>query len=143
MEPQIVTQEWLDAHPESALPIGALILNEGTGNVSYGSSNPETQRGTSVISQQQGAQAGTGAGVVPPPAPVAAVDEIKAPLEPEQDPNGEPRARYRGHIVLIDGEREVNGHMFHHIRCTDGCEYDLTDKEYATEVKVSFPSEKI
>lgn len=51
----------------------------------------------------------------------------------------EPRLRYRGKLVVADGERTVGAQTFKHIRLEDGSEQDLTDQEYATEVKLSYP----
>lgn len=52
---------------------------------------------------------------------------------------GEPRKRYRGQILIVDGKRTVGEQTFHHIKLADGSELDLTDAEYRTEVHVSYP----
>lgn len=61
---------------------------------------------------------------------------------PTEDNSTEPRKRYRGHVVLIDDMRTVGPQTFHHIRCDDGAEYDLTAVEYRTEVVRAYPPEK-
>lgn len=80
----------------------------------------------------------------------AAAAEIKAAEEAaaaaaEKVPGGapeEPRVRFHGQVVIADGERTVENQTFHHIKIEDGSEYDLTDAEYATEVKVAYPPVK-
>ena len=68
--------------------------------------------------------------VAPPGVAVASISK---------DPNAEPRKRYRGHVVLSESQRTVGAQTFNHIGIADGTEYDLTDKEYAAEVHVSYP----
>lgn len=58
------------------------------------------------------------------------------------DPNEEPRKRYRGQIVITDGFRDTDGGKVHHIRIADGSTYDLSDKDYLLEVKLSYPPHK-
>ncbi len=66
---------------------------------------------------------------------------VGAPTTPTVAGNTEPRLRYRGKIVLVDGSRTVGAQTFHHIRVEDGSEYDLTDLEYQTEVVMAYPSQ--
>lgn len=73
------------------------------------------------------------------PAEQAVPEPLAAPVE--TNTNKEPRKRYRGHIVEVDGMRTVGEQTFHHIRCEDGAEYDLTDLEYH-EVVVSYPPQQ-
>lgn len=54
----------------------------------------------------------------------------------------EPRKRYRGHVVVEEGLRTVEGHTYHHVKLDDGSEMDLSDGEYDTEVKMSYPPVK-
>lgn len=54
----------------------------------------------------------------------------------------EPRLRYRGQLVLSESERTVGKQTFRHIHIADGSEYDLTDLEYKTEVKMAYPPVK-
>lgn len=68
--------------------------------------------------------------VAPPGVAVASISK---------DPNAEPRKRYRGHVVISESQRTVGAQTFNHIGIADGTEYDLTDKEYAAEVHVSYP----
>lgn len=78
------------------------------------------------------------------PAEVAPVKEEApvAPVEPGSIADTEPRARYRGMVVMSESERTVGEQTFKHIVCDNGTEYDLTDAEYTTEVKVSYPPTK-
>lgn len=46
-----------------------------------------------------------------------------------------PKKTYNGLEVVSDGVREVNGKEVKHIRTSDGAEFDLTDEEYADQVK--------
>lgn len=79
-------------------------------------------------------------GTEAPAGGAAAAAPLQAPVE--TDAGGEPRKRYRGHVVLIDDMRTVGTQTFHHIRCDDGAEYDLTALEYKSEVKMAYPPEK-
>lgn len=63
------------------------------------------------------------------------------PAEEEKVSPTEPRLRYRGQLVLSESERTVGAQTFKHIRIADGSEYDMTDREYATEVRMSYPPE--
>jgi hypothetical protein len=77
------------------------------------------------------------------PAPESAKPEVGAAediIPPVAD--GEPRLRYRGQVVLSESERTVGRQTFKHIRIVDGSEYDLTNEEYANEVKLSMPPAK-
>lgn len=72
----------------------------------------------------------------------AQVASIAAPVEPGTAGDTEPRLRYRNQIVISESDRVVGEQTFKHIRCADGVEYDLTEKEYAGEVKMSYPSQE-
>lgn len=74
-------------------------------------------------------------------APIEPVVETSV-AEQEVAADTEPRKRYRGRVVLEDGERTVEGRTYHHIKLDDGSEMDLNDLEYDTEVKVSYPPVK-
>lgn len=69
-------------------------------------------------------------------------EEVPAPTTPAVVGGVEPRPRYRGQVILVDGPRTLGSQTFHHIRTEDGHEYDLTDAEYAGEVHVSYPPVK-
>lgn len=76
--------------------------------------------------------------VVPP-----AETEIVPPVEQGSEKDTEPRERYRGIVVLNKYDRTVGEQTFVHIVCIDGTEYDLTQVEAETAIKISFPSNTI
>lgn len=51
----------------------------------------------------------------------------------------EPRARYRGHLVIAETDRVVGEQTFKHITLDDGSQMDLDEKQYRTEVHISYP----
>lgn len=76
------------------------------------------------------------------PVDESAPSTITTPNATGIDPNAEPRKRYRGQIVMHESKRTVGTQTFNHIAIADGSELDLTDKEYAGEVHVSYPTQK-
>lgn len=49
-------------------------------------------------------------------------------------PDGSPVKKYMGKEVLAEGEREVNGKKYIHIRLIDGSTHDLTEEDYKLQV---------
>lgn len=45
-----------------------------------------------------------------------------------------PKLSYRGLLIVSSGFRTVENTKYRHIRCSDGTEYDLTEKEYKEQV---------
>lgn len=76
------------------------------------------------------------------PVDESAPSVITTPNVTSIDPNTEPRKRYRGQIVMHESKRTVGAQTFNHIVVADGSELDLTDKEYAGEVHVSYRTQK-
>lgn len=81
--------------------------------------------------------------------PVALVVEENKTVEENKEetvtadeviPSDEPRKRFKGQIVVVDGYRTLrDGNEVRHVSVADGSEYDLTELEYNTQVKVSYP----
>lgn len=116
-QPEVVTEEWLAAHPDSALQVGDAIPT--TDAVGIKLEDGEEQKDEEIEEEKK--------------------DDIAPPVEQGSVDDTEPRLRYRGQIVLSTTERTVGVQTFKHIACGNGTEFDLSEQEYRTEVIVSYP----
>lgn len=147
MDTNLVTQGWLIANPDSTAKIGDPIPSDDDITpvmVDYVVlKGPVDSEGGEVFQTGNAIQFANGSKIANELVIEGSIVLKSLYTPPALNTPGTPtvaetqiKKQYRNSDILNEYPRTVNGHTHHHIRTVEGHEFDLTNDEYAGEVRI-------